>query len=228
MIYPFFEYYRDDNHEYAPKDFGFTQDIDYRGEFKASEGILFLGYGISDRFALEMEAAVIEAELKKSPNDTSGVPAEIDESGIGDVEGQLRWRWNKETSSRPEFFSYFETVAPTQDEGSLIGTTDWEFKLGTGLIRGLSWGTLTARMAIEYVNSESKVELGEMAVEYLKRLSPKWRVFTGFEGTQDEVEFLTEAQWRLSRSTFIKLNNAFGVTSKATDWAPEVGILFSF
>jgi hypothetical protein len=26
----------------------------------------------------------------------------------------------------------------------------------------------------------------------------------------------------------VTLNNAFGVTSKATDWAPEIGIVFSF
>jgi hypothetical protein len=27
---------------------------------------------------------------------------------------------------------------------------------------------------------------------------------------------------------FLKVNNAFGVTSKATDWAPEIGIVFAF
>ena len=27
---------------------------------------------------------------------------------------------------------------------------------------------------------------------------------------------------------FVKINNGLGLTSKATDWAPEVGIVFSF
>lgn len=26
----------------------------------------------------------------------------------------------------------------------------------------------------------------------------------------------------------LKLNNAVGVTSKATDWAPEIGVMISF
>jgi hypothetical protein len=29
-------------------------------------------------------------------------------------------------------------------------------------------------------------------------------------------------------SMMIKLNSALGVTSKATDWAPEVGVMFSW
>lgn len=47
----------------------------------------------------------------------------------------------------------------------------------------------------------------------------------GLEGTQDELSLITEAQWHLARNFFIRLNNGLGLTSKATDWAPEVGIL---
>ena len=68
----------------------------------------------------------------------------------------------------------------------------------------------------------------DKAVEYLRRLSPTWRVYGGVEGTQDEVELITEAQWHLSPAMFLKLNSSFGLTSKATDWAPEVGIMFAF
>jgi hypothetical protein len=110
----------------------------------------------------------------------------------------------------------------------LIGTPDWEFKLGSGVIKGFSWGTMTLRVAFEYSMAESKLELGEYAVEYLKRLSPRWRLYLGIEGTQDELELIPEAQLFITDSIFIKLNSAFGITSKATDWAPEVGILFSF
>jgi len=228
IVYPYFEYYLDHNAEYAPNELGFTQDIDYRGEYEAFEGILYLGYGFSDRFMVELEAAVIQAELKTSPDDDSGLPPEISESGLGDVEGQLRWRWTDESPSRPEFFSYFETVFPSTDEGSLIGTTDWEFQLGAGAIRGYSWGTMTIRLAAEYEVAEESVGLGEAAVEYLKRLSRSWRVFGAVEGSGDEVELITEAQWFFIPTACLKLNSAVGVTSKAPDWAPEVGVVFNF
>jgi hypothetical protein len=228
IVYPFFEYYQDRNYEYAPNELGFAEDKDYRGDYEASEQLLFLGYGFTDRLAVEMEAAVIQAELERSPRDVSGLPQEIEESGLGDVEGQLRWRWAAERpGGRPEVFSYFETVLPTQDAGSLIGTSDWEFKLGTGLIRGFSWGTLTARGAVEYDKAAKTTELGELAFEYLKRLSSSWRVYAGVEGTQDEIEAISEVQWHISGGVFLKVNNAFGVTSKATDWAPEVGLVLS-
>ncbi|NIM20487.1 MAG: hypothetical protein GTO51_09700 [Candidatus Latescibacteria bacterium] len=228
IIYPYFEYYQDSNFEYAPNELGFTEDRDYRGDYEGYEWLLFVGYGLTDRLALEFEAAAIQAELETASDDRSGLPPSIEESGIGDVEGQLRYRWVTETTNRPEVFSYFETVLPTQDKGSLIGTTDWEFQLGTGVIRGFSWGTLTGRLAVEYDRAEELFEIGEYAVEYLKRLSLTWRVFGSVEGSGDEVELITEAQWHLSRNAFLKLNNAFGLTSKAPGWAPEVGVLLSF
>ena len=227
LIYPFFEYYRDRDMEYKPAELGYGLDQDFRGKYRASEGLLWIGYGFTDWLAVEVEAAVISATLYTAPGDTSSAPARIHESGMGDVEGQLRARWLRETDRRPEFFSYFEAVAPLQQKKLLIATPDWEFKAGTGLTRGFSWGTLTLRTEAEYNLEEAKLELGEVAVEFLKRLSPAWRVYLGVEGTQDEFELITEAQWHLSRNVFLKLNNAFGITSKATDWAPEVGIMFA-
>jgi hypothetical protein len=228
IVYPYWEFYKDANAEYAPNELGGTQDIDYRGEYEAHEYLLFLGYGISDRLMVELEGAYIRAELETSPDDTTGTPSEISEEGLGDVESQLRWRWREETQGGPEVFSYFETVFPTTDQGSLIGTTDWEFQLGVGAIRGYGWGTMTARFAVEYDGAEKAFEIGEAAVEYLKRLSSQWRFFGSVEGTQDEVEAITEIQWHFAPFACLKLNTAFGVSSKATDFAPEVGVLFSF
>jgi len=228
IIYPFFEYYKDDDLEYKPSELGYPGEEDYRGRYRASEGLLFLSYGISENVAIEMEAAVIDASLEKSPTDPSAVPGKIEESGLGDVEGQLRWRWKKETERRPEFFSYLEAVVPHSSEKVLIGNPGWEFKLGSGLVRGFSWGTLTARVAVEYSEaSTSHFDLGEYAVEYLKRLSPQWRIYVGLEGTQDELSLITEVQWHLARNVFVKLNNGLGLTSKALDWTPELGILFT-
>jgi hypothetical protein len=231
LVYPFFEYYYDNNAEYSPNELGFGLDQDFRGKFRASEGLIFLGYGFSDRLAVEFEAAVISAKQQKSPNDPSSMPAEVKESGVGDVEGQIRWRWNRETESRPEIFSYFETVFPVQrgTEKRLIGTRDWEFKLGGGIVRGFQWGTATVRLAAEYDGAEESITaLGEYAVEYLRRVSPGLQLFAAIEGTEDEVELITEAQVFLRPNLLLKLNNAFGLTSKATDWAPEIGVMFSF
>jgi len=226
LLYPFFEYYRDSNAEYKPAELGYGLDRDFRGKYRASEGLIFLGWGISDRLAIEFEAAVISATQHKSPADTSAMPARLEESGLGDVEGQLRWRWNRESESRPEIFSYFETVFPLQKAKKLIGTQDWELKLGTGVVRGFGWGTGTVRFGLAW--AEGAFELGEYAVEYLRRVSPLLRVYAGIEGSEDEVELITETQWTLAPRVLLRLNSAFGLTSKATDWAPEVGLLFTF
>ncbi len=228
LVYPFMEYYWDSDYEYSPEELGYDIDIDYRGKYEAIEGLIFLGYGIDNHWALEFEVAIIAASLEKSSEDTSTMPNEIEESGLGDVEGQVRYRWFAEKERRPEIFNYFEYVIPTQEEGSLIGTTDWEFKLGIGTVKGFSWGTLTLRAAVEHDMAEDTTELDETAIEYLKRLSPKWRVFLAIEGAQDEWECIPEIQWHFRPNMFLKLNSAFATTSKAEDWAPEIGLMISY
>ena len=57
--------------------------------------------------------------------------------------------------------------------------------------------------------------------------SPSWRVYAGGEGTQDEVSLITEAQWHLRPNMFVRFNTGVGLTSKATDWTPELGILLT-
>ena len=228
IIYPFYEFYYDHNAEYDPDEFGYGLDIDYRGLYRGHEGLIFLGYGITERLAFEFEAAVITAALYKSGDDTTAMPDKLTESGLGDVESQLRWRWFKETINRPELFSYFETVFPLQKNRKLIGTSEWEFKLGTGIIKGFNWGTVTFRLGAEYATGENKIELGEYAVEYLKRVSKLFRFLIAVEGSEDEVEFITDMQFHICSNAFIRINNAFGITSKAEDYAPEIGVLFHF
>jgi hypothetical protein len=228
ILYPFFEGYRDDDFEYSPEELGHAGDLDYRGRYRASEALFFLGYGLTENLAFEVEIAAIKAQLDKAADDVSTVPTRLEEAGLGDVEGQLRYRWRRETETRPEIFSYFEMVVPHHRDKPLIGTGGWEYKFGTGLVRGYSWGTITARAAVEYENgSTSEFDIGEYAFEYLKRLSPSWRIYLGLEGTQDELELITEAQWHLSRNLFVRFNNGLGLTSKATDWAPEIGVVIA-
>jgi hypothetical protein len=227
LVYPFYEYYYDRNLEYEPAEFGHGSFQEFRGRFEANEGIFFIGYGFTDRLAVEVEAAIISARFNKSDRDQTTLPAELKESGLSDVEGQIRWRWNFENASTPEFFNYFETVFPTGEKNSLIGTAHWEFKLGTGLVKGFKWGTMTVRAAIDYDDGEKVFGLGEYAVEYLKRVSDHFRLFAMMEGSEDEIAIVPEVQWHVNRSIFFKANTGFGLTSKATDFAPEVGIMFS-
>ena len=228
LVYPFFEYYYDNNAEYKPSELGYGLEQDFHARYRASEGILFWSYGISDRVAVEMEAAVIKARQEKDPSDPSGVPAVIEESGTGDVEGQLHVRLLDETDRHPALYTYFEAVSPQQRDKLLIGTPDWEFALGAHVIRGYMWGTLTARAAASYKLEDKTLDMGEYAIEYLRSLSSRWRIYTGVEGEQGDVAWIAEAQWHFARAAYLKLNNAFGITPKATDWAPEVGVMFSF
>jgi hypothetical protein len=229
LVYPFFEYYWDQNFEYKPSELGAAGEEDFRGKYRAREGLVFVAYGLRDGLAVEFEASIISATLDKSSADLSTLPLQTKESGLGDIEGQIRWRWRRETDRRPEIFSYAEFVVPHHGDKVLIGTPGWELKYGMGFVRGLSWGTLTARAAVQYEEaSSSHFDLGEYAIEYLRRISPSLRLYAGLEGTQDELEFITELQWHVSPNVFVKFNNGVGLTSKATDWAPEIGVVFSF
>jgi hypothetical protein len=228
IVYPFYEYYSDRNAEYKPAELGHGLEQDFRGRYRAHEGLIFLGYGITDRLSVEMEAAFISADLFKSKNDPSSLPAKFHESGPGDVEGQVRYRWVKETLRHPELYSYFETVLPLQKNKKLIGTQDWEFKLGTGIIKGFPWGTITIRGAAEYSAGEGKIVPGEYALEYLKRVSDVFRFGVIFEGTQDERSIIADLQFHINPNTFIRFNSGFGISSKAAGFTPEVGILFYF
>jgi hypothetical protein len=225
LIYPFFEYYFDNSMEYNLDEFGLEEDMDFEGKYRATEGLIFLGYGISDRLFIELEMAVLDAKFESAEGDTF-LADEITESGFGDAEMQVTWRWSKETAKRPEFFSYGEVVFPHSEDKVFLGTPDWEFKVGSGMIRGFKWGTMTLRAAFEYSLEDEEVAVGETAIEYLKRLSPNWKVYLGVETDFEDAELITEAQWHLSDRIFVKLNNAFGVMGNATDWAPEVGIMF--
>lgn len=228
LLYAFYEYTRTTGFEYAPDELGFVGNEEFIGKLVEHESLLFAAHAFNERFMFEAEAVLhADATLDKAPDDTSNLPGSLSESGLGDVEGQFRWRWSQETEHRPEMFSYFELTLPLQKDKVLIGTQDWEYALGFAAIKGHRWGTLTGRIAVAY--SESQVELGEYAVEYLKRVSPRWRFLAAVEGEQtDEIAAILEAQARLGAHVLLKMNSGFGLTSKAPDVAPEVGLLFSF
>jgi len=229
LVYPFYEYTRTTAFEYKPSELAFSGGKDFLGKTTEQEYLIFLAYGISERLAVELETAVYaKTTFDKAGDDPSNVPSRMEESGLGDVDMQLRWRWKEETESRPEMFSFLEVTPPFQESRVLIGTQDWEAALGFGVVRGYHWGTITGRVTLAYDGQDNSVEPGEFAFEYLKRTSSRWRFVATLEGESDEVSLIGEAQWFFSDRAFLKLNCGFGITQKAPDIAPEVGLLFRF
>ena len=229
LVYLFYEYTRNRDAEYKPSELGFGLDRDFRAKREDHEALIFAAYGITDSLAVEFESAVYTtASQSKSRDDFSSMPQTFRESGLGDTEAQIRYRWFEETEVRPELISFFEVVFPLQKNKHVIGTQDWELNLGVNLTKGFPWGTLMLKGSYRYSAADSDFDFGEYGIEYVKRLSDRWRLVLAIEGEQDELSAIAEIQWKLKPNVTIKLNSGFGLTSKTADFAPEVGILFSF
>jgi len=230
LVYPFYEYYYDNNLQYSPEEYGGVGVQDLEGKYRGNEGILFLGYGITDRLAIETEMAYLSASFEKDPADTYGTPARVEDSGIGDIEGQITYRILTETEKRPELYTFMEAVVPHDKTNPILGTEDWELKFGAGGFRGLDFGTLWLSVSAEYVSaSETPWDLGEWEIGYIRRINPAWRVYGGIEGqATDEAALITEVQRKLAPYATLKLNLGIGLTSNSTDFAPEVGVMFAF
>ena len=231
ILFPFVAYARDHDREYNPSRLGLGLDQDFRGHFASTEIQLFAAYGVTDWLALEVEASRIRATFDKSPNDPSALPARTVESGLADFEGHLRVRVVRETNGRPEVFGFVEITAPSQKGTLFIGDKEWDFRPGLGVVRGFSWGTMTFRTNVEYNRDDRHLDLGESSIEYLRRLSPAWRLNLAIEGGEtgapDEWELVTGVQWRLRDFLLVKADNVVGLFSKATDWSPQIGLMLA-
>ena len=232
LIYPFGAYVWDHNFEYAPSMFGGVSNIeDLRGTYKTTEGGLFLAYGVTDWLALELEGSYISADFEKSPVDTFGTPATVHESGVADIAGSLRLRLARERGSRPEFFGSVELLPPQHADKALIGDAEWNVIGEIGAVRQYHWGTMTFRTTIEYNRGDKHWDLGETSLEYLRRLSPAWRVLFGIEGGEggapDDYGLIAAAHWHIARGLDLKFFNAVGLMSKATDWEAQLGLLWT-
>jgi hypothetical protein len=231
LLFPFGAYTRDHDREYNPARLGFGLDEDFRGRFSSTEALVFAAYGVTDWLALEFEASRIRATFDKSNRDTSALPARIVESGLADFEGQLRLRLWRETEGRPEVFGFVEITAPSQTHTLFIGDDQWDVRPGLGVVRGFSWGTMTFRTDLEWNRDDRHLDLGESSIEYLRRLSPAWRLNLAIEGGEtgapDEWELVTGVQWRLRDFLLVKADNVVGLFSKATDWSPQIGLMLA-
>jgi len=229
LFYPFYEYTRTNKFEYSPSEVGYPGEEEYFGEVDEHEFLVFFAYAFNDSFAVEFESALYSSvDFTKSPDDTSTVPTEIKESGLGDTEINIRWRYLKETASRPEYTTFFKIGFPLQEDKKLLGTQNWELEPGIVVTKGFSIGTFALRASVAYEFGEG-LDFGEWAIDYVKRLTPSWRGVLSIEGDQlDEVSIIGEVQYSLINNAVLKLNCGFGVTEKAPNYAPEIGVLFKF
>jgi len=186
LVFPFYAYTRDHNREYQPAELGFGLEQGFRGRFRSTEAVLFVGYGVTDWLMLELETARISASLDKSPADPSAMPNRIHESGIGDLEAHVRLRLLSEGPRRPGFFGFLEMTPATHRRQRLIAEPHWDLKPGLGLLRGFRWGTLQFRIAAEWNREAKSPDLGEVTIEYLKSLSPSFRLNLALEGGSRE------------------------------------------
>jgi hypothetical protein len=56
----------------------------------------------------------------------------------------------------------------------------------------------------------------------------RWRIVTTLEGEDDEIAPIDEGQLTVRPGMILKLNSGFGLTKKAVDFAPELGVLLRF
>ena len=229
LIYPFYAHTRDHNFEYQPAMFGFGSAEDFRGHYRSNEAAVFLAYGVTDWLALELEGSQISATFDKSSADTSGLPARIHATGTADIGGQVRLRLRHERGHAPEFFASVEVLPPSHGHQPLIGDAQWAVKGEIGAVRGFRWGTMTFRTTIEYNRGDTHWDLGETSLEYLRQVSPAWRMLLAIEGGEggapDDWVLVSAARWRLARGFDLKLANGLGLFSKSTDWESQLGIL---
>ena len=230
LVYPFYEYIKSNKEEYHGSELNGIGEIDYLGKLEEHEFGLFIAYGFTDDLAVELEAILYgDVTLDKAANDTtSGIPNRIHESGFGSVETNVRWRLRRETTTRSEIFVNFEVEYPLQKDNLLLGASDWEFSTGIGWVKGYTWGTLTPRISIVYDRGEREVELGEYAIEYLKKVSDSFRWVSTLEGEGADISLIFESQWHINKNSFWKIGSGFGVTGQAEAFSPEIGLMFSF
>ena len=231
LIYPFAAYSWDHNFEYQPTMFGFPREQDFRAHYRTTEAAVFLAYGVTDWLALELEGSQISARFDKAPADTFGTPGRIHQTGFSDIAGQIRLRLGHERGRRPEFFASVELLPPMHGRQELIGDPQWDVKGEIGAAKAYRWGTMTFRTTIEYNRGDTHWDLGETSLEYLRQLSPAWRVLAAIEGGEggapDDWVLVTATRWRIAHGLDLKFANGLGLFSKSTDWESQIGLLFS-
>ena len=177
---------------------------------------------VLENIAAEFEIAGISASLDKSPLDDSALPPRLEhralatsraaplamEEGIRHAAGAVQLLRDRVSRAAVE---------------ALIGTPDWELKFGFGLTRGLRWGTISARRSLGMPTAPGSWESTRSSAE--ARVEPA-AALRRSRRQRGRARADHGSQILLTTRIVLKLNNSFGLTSKATDWAPEIGVMF--
>jgi len=232
---PSFAYLENRGFQYSPDEFGVNAQGDYLGKLTTTQGFLFLAYGLSDSFSVGLTVAAGDATFKKASDDTTAVPAQIDESGLTAIRPEITWRILRETEKLPEVVAYLSAAVPHNGGDQLIGAGDWVLTPGLGVIRGFSWATLVARLGFEYdFSSVSQLDFGAWTLEGQRRFSPKWWASLGLEGTVgggsnfDEVYLAAEVLWQPKPRFGVRIRPRLGLTSQTEGWGIEAGFVVKF
>ena len=230
VFYPFYEYTRTSRFQYKASDFGYIGETDFsRGKLVEHEYLLYIGYAPTDSLLFEFESALhAKARFTKAPEDTTALPGEIRESGLGDTEMEVRWRYAKESATRPDIVLFLKTVFPLQKKKRLLGTHDWQFGTGVALTKAYSFGTMVLRGGVDYDRADRKLAVGEWGLDYMTRLGPQWRLALSLEGHETKPSVIGELQYAVSPDVLVKLNSAFGLSRNDRAFAPEIGVMFRF
>ena len=232
LFYPFYEYVLETDFEYNPDDFGVDLDEDFFGRGQTHQYLVFAAYGFTDRLMAEAEFSFYEENtVERSGRDRGPGPRTFREAGPGTFEMQVRYRAIKESETFPEVVAFVQSDFPFQKGKELTGTQEWELAYGLAMIKGFRWGTLSARAALQHEPESDYADLGEWAVEYLKRFGSdgRHRVVATMEAQKDtEFSAIFEYQWFFHKNAMLKLNSGFGLNREAADFAPEIGVTFRF
>lgn len=231
-VYLFYEYVLEDRFEYNPDDFGYEPDEDFLGKGHLHQALVFLGWGITDSLMLELEMSAYDHQtVERSDRDHGTGPRDLVESGLGTVEGQLRYRIMKETETWPDLYTFIGWELPFQRTKHFIGASEWELFWGLGLVKGFKWGTINLYCNPFVWLPESEEEsFGSVGFDYIKRLGEHWRLVLAAEssgGIQD-WSAIGEVQYHVNDRLYFKFNCGFGLTEDEPVIAPEVGVMFRF
>jgi len=228
LFIPTLGYSNDEDFEYNSGELGYAPAVDeLKGHYRASEVALLFAYGMSERLVLEFGAEALQASLQTADNDPSDAPDEVKQSGLGDVKIRADWRWLDESGRRPEVVTYAQVRFPHNRNELLTGTADWLMNAGFSTSRRFDWGTTTLRVGVEFdLASASVTDWGEVALEYLKSITPSVKVLGSLQMLEgDEGSLIAQVQWQASRDCAVQFSSGFAVTSHAIDWAPEVSFV---
>jgi len=230
LVQPIVEYARDSNFEYDPAEFGFPSTGEFKGHYHRDIETLWVAYGLGQQLALDFGASAARATLDRAFEDQTGMPERTEESGLGNLRARLSWEWGLPRERRPAYFAFGEFFVPHDRKRVLTGTADWVFQFGVGASREFASGVLSVRAGVLFEEaSASATDWGEVAVDYLARLSPRYAVLGALVVNEgDEVSLRAELRCAITPRIDLRVGSAVGLTSHGNDIAPEVGVLFRF